>query len=166
MSRDEPTERREPARVLPFPTRLPVQAPGRDGFSDEGRDAEARPAPPIYSVEGVPLIDPARLRRAALGDAAFRTELAGLFFLEADRLAGELRRAHALGSSEAAVRAAHLLRGAATVVGAVQIGELARKAEAVASSGGLELLGPILDRLDPSVRETRRALAGEPAQTD
>jgi hypothetical protein len=117
-------------------------------------------------VEESPLVDPARLRRAAFGEPAFRTELAGLFFREADRLVGELRRAFAAGSSEGAVRAANLLRGAATVVGATQIGELALKTGAVASSGGLELLGPLLDRLDASVRDTRLALEGEAGRNE
>ena len=129
-----------------------------ENIVDIGRDEARFRVIAAVEPEAIPLVDWKRLENVTFGEPAFRAEIVEMFFEEADRQIAALAGAIVSGSAEAAVRAAHALKGAAANVGADQIRELAGEMETVVNAGGLEFSGLLLERLRQAGVATRAAL--------
>jgi two-component system sensor histidine kinase/response regulator len=121
-------------------------------------DGERHPA--LFAAA---VLDPeiiCRLRE--LGDAVgedLLLQLAALFNADANERIAELSHAFDHRDSAAVIRAAHTLRGSSANLGAVDLGRLCERIEAVGITGDLAAAGALLDALRTELGRVHEALA-------
>jgi hypothetical protein len=110
-----------------------------------------------HAGEALPILDRESLARQSMGDRGLQRDVLALFFEHSATVLKFIREA-----PDMAVRRdrAHLLRGSALSVGALQVADAARRLELLPMT---ENAGPLLDclaSLHASVAEARAAIAG------
>jgi diguanylate cyclase (GGDEF)-like protein len=85
------------------------------------------------------------------------TKLLTLYFDESAGQVSELSAGIARGEARAVSQIAHKLKGGSSILGAVQVAQIASDLEATANAGDLTVAGELLDRLRGGLGETREA---------
>ena len=108
------------------------------------------------------MLDPAAIDRLVLafGDDGREVvaELVATFLAEAPVRLGDLRRGIAAGDKREVSRAAHSLKSSAATLGALDLAELCRTAEALSGAGDLAAVGAMVPAVESGYDLARRAL--------
>lgn len=158
------------AQQLPKPITLAALAQVLEGRTEQssaqvrpahqGTPTEPTTATPHHPHGELPCIDPQRWN--SLGDldasGALRRELLGDFLAALDERMARIHHFAAHGPAEDLRQTAHLLRGAATNVGAALLGQACAAVEQQAHSAPTH--APTLAALDQAVAHTRLAMVG------
>jgi two-component system cell cycle response regulator len=125
--------------------------------------AASEPKPPSHGR--APLIDHSMLEEICDGDANLRSELVGVFGVEAKTCLADIELAIQSGDGKVLVGQAHQLKGSAASMGAVRMAELSERL-CQAGREGLPGDAPgLLEELEAASAETRAALqAAAPAR--
>jgi HPt (histidine-containing phosphotransfer) domain-containing protein len=116
----------------------------------------------VVKAASIPVLDPgAPARLARLSELAGRDvlgELIALFVVDVPRQIGDCREALGRADADALRRAAHAARGAAGVLGALQLTELCARIELDATAEWPGTLPGLVGALGPAFGRARRAL--------
>jgi two-component system, sensor histidine kinase and response regulator len=143
------------AGVAPAPAASGAQ-PGAASTAAAASSAVAPPSAAEPPDDGPPVFDAAAARAAVGGSDALLRELVALFESQAETLEQEMHAALEAGDAPRLRRAAHTLKGAASVFAAAPCVAAAKRLEATARAGALDAAPPEVAAL---IEESRRLAA-------
>ncbi|TPW20146.1 MAG: BaeS [Elusimicrobia bacterium] len=118
-----------------------------------------RPSVPQAAVEDHGILDASAIASLRLlGDGTVPKEIVATYFADAPARLRELRRAVAAGEKDAAVRAAHTLKGSSRTMGGKALGDLLEEAERRLSGGDFPAVLAALGDLEAEYAKVRAAL--------